>query len=95
MAAPHDGIAFATAADWEAWLDEHHGDADEAWLKIARKRRGHATVTYAEALEVALCFGWIDAVRNKLDDDLFLQRFTPRARAQHVVEDQPRRRSRR
>ena len=78
MAAPRDGIAFATAADWEAWLDEHHGDADEAWLKIARASSKHATVTHAEALEVALCFGWIDAVRNKLDDDFFLQRFTPR-----------------
>ena len=52
---------------------------DEAWLKIARKGAAHVTVTHAEALESALCFGWIDAVRNKLDDDHFLQRFTPRS----------------
>jgi uncharacterized protein YdeI (YjbR/CyaY-like superfamily) len=78
VAAPRDGIAFANAAEWEAWLGEHHGDADEAWLKIARASSKHATVTHAQALEVALCFGWIDAVRNKLDDDFFLQRFTPR-----------------
>jgi uncharacterized protein YdeI (YjbR/CyaY-like superfamily) len=76
--APAKGIAFATAADWEAWLEAHHADAAEAWLKIARKGSAHVTVTHAEALDVALCFGWIDAVRNKLDDDFFLQRFTPR-----------------
>jgi len=72
------GIEFATAAEWEAWLEEHHADETEAWLKIARKSSRHTTVTHAEALDVALCFGWIDAVRHKHDDDFFLQRFTSR-----------------
>jgi len=73
-----DGLVFATAADWEGWLEHHHADAGEAWLKIARKGSGHVTVTHAEALDVALCFGWIDGVRHKFDADHFLQRFTPR-----------------
>jgi uncharacterized protein YdeI (YjbR/CyaY-like superfamily) len=78
MAPGHGAIAFASAAEWEAWLDAHHAEADECRLKIARKSSAHATVTHAEALDVALCFGWIDAVRHRLDDDFFLQRFTPR-----------------
>jgi uncharacterized protein YdeI (YjbR/CyaY-like superfamily) len=48
------------------------------WLKIAKKGRGIETVTHAEALDVAICFGWIDAVRHAHDDDYFLQRFVPR-----------------
>ena len=79
MTAARDSLTFATAADWETWLGRHHADASEAWLRIARKGSGHVTVTHDEALDVALCFGWIDAVRHKLDDDFFLQRFTPRA----------------
>jgi uncharacterized protein YdeI (YjbR/CyaY-like superfamily) len=79
MATPARPLTFASAAEWEAWLERHHADAREAWLKIARKGSAHVTVTHAEALDSALCFGWIDAVRNKLDDDHFLQRFTPRS----------------
>ena len=71
-------IAFATQDDWAEWLDSHHGDVAGVWLKIAKAKTGIATVTYAEALEVALCYGWIDGQRNKLDDAWFLQRFTPR-----------------
>ena len=71
---------FATAADWEAWLEAEHERADEVWLKIAKKASGIESVTHAEALEVALCFGWIDGVRKSYDEDWFLQRFTPRRR---------------
>ena len=71
-------VPFATAADWEAWLDEHHADTPGVWLKIARKATGIATVTHAEALDVALCFGWIDGQRNAFDEQWFLQKFTPR-----------------
>jgi uncharacterized protein YdeI (YjbR/CyaY-like superfamily) len=71
-------LTFATPAEWEAWLERNHAEADEAWLRIARKASRHETVTHAEAVDVALCFGWIDAVRHKGDDDFFLQRFTPR-----------------
>ena len=73
--------AFATAADWEAWLEKEHERANEAWLKIAKKSSGIESVTHAEALEVALCFGWIDGIRKAYDADWFLQRFTPRRRA--------------
>jgi uncharacterized protein YdeI (YjbR/CyaY-like superfamily) len=68
----------ASRADWREWLDAHHGDTGGAWLKIAKKGRGIASVSHAEALDVAICFGWIDAVRHAHDDDYFLQRFTPR-----------------
>ena len=71
---------FATAADWEAWLEEEHERANEVWLKIAKKASGIESVTHAEALEVALCFGWIDGQRKAFDSDWFLQRFTPRRR---------------
>lgn len=71
-------LPFPTAADWEAWLDEHHATADGVWLKIARKASGVPTVTHAQALDVALCYGWIDGQRNRLDDVWFLQKFTPR-----------------
>jgi len=71
-------IAFAGDADWEAWLDEHHADADGVWVKIAKKGTGIDSVRYPEVLETALCFGWIDGRREGLDDTWFLQRFTPR-----------------
>ena len=74
-------LTFATAADWEAWLEREHERADEAWLKIAKKASGIESITHAEALEVALCFGWIDGIRKSYDNDWFLQRFTPRRRA--------------
>ncbi len=73
--------AFKTAADWEAWLQaEHEQQADGIWLKIAKKASGIESVTHAEALEVALCFGWIDGQRKAFDENWFLQRFTPRRR---------------
>jgi uncharacterized protein YdeI (YjbR/CyaY-like superfamily) len=71
-------IAFASRADWAAWLHEHHGDADGIWLKLAKKGSGIASVTQSEAVEVALCYGWIDGQAKPIDDDHWLQRFTPR-----------------
>jgi uncharacterized protein YdeI (YjbR/CyaY-like superfamily) len=73
-------IAFADADAWEAWLEVEHARADGAWLKIAKRGAGVATVTHAEALDVAICFGWIDGTRRALDETYFLQRFTPRRR---------------
>lgn len=72
-------LPFADAATWEAWL-EQHADAPGVWLKIAKKDTGIATVTYAQALDVALCFGWIDGQKRGFDATWFLQRFTPRQR---------------
>jgi uncharacterized protein YdeI (YjbR/CyaY-like superfamily) len=71
-------IPFASAAAWEAWLDENHATSPGLWLQIAKKASGIPTVTYAEAVEVALCFGWIDGQKRAYDDTFFLQRFTPR-----------------
>ncbi len=80
MTAVRDDMVFGDRGEWESWLEQHHADASECWLRIARKASKHETVTHADALEVALTYGWIDAVRRRLDDDHFLQRFTPRAR---------------
>jgi uncharacterized protein YdeI (YjbR/CyaY-like superfamily) len=73
-------VAFASRDEWDAWLAEHHGGADGVWLRIAKKASGIESVTHPEALEIALCYGWIDGQRRKLDDLYFLQRFTPRRR---------------
>lgn len=73
-------LPFASAAAFEAWLEAEHAHAAGLWLKIAKKDAGIATVTYAEALDVALCFGWIDGQKRSFDETWFLQRFTPRRR---------------
>lgn len=67
-------------AAWEAWLEAHHADRDEVWLRIAKKGSGHASVTAEEGSESALCFGWIDGRRRGLDATHFLQRYSPRRR---------------
>ncbi len=74
---------FRTAAAFERWLATHHATETELWLQIHKKASGLPTVTYAEALDVALCWGWIDGLKKTFDDTSFVQRFTPR-RAQSV-----------
>ena len=71
-------LAFATAAEFRRWLVRHHVDHPGIWLKIARKASGIPTVTYAEALDEALCVGWIDAQKKAFDETAFLQKFTRR-----------------
>ncbi len=71
-------IPFETQHAWEAWLEERHADALGIWLKIAKKETGVPSVTYAEAVESALCYGWIDGQKAAFDDRYWLQRFTPR-----------------
>jgi uncharacterized protein YdeI (YjbR/CyaY-like superfamily) len=72
-------LAFATRDELAAWLAEHHATTESGiWLRFARKGTGIPTVTYAEAVEVALCFGWIDGQAKRLDDEHYVQRFTPR-----------------
>jgi uncharacterized protein YdeI (YjbR/CyaY-like superfamily) len=71
-------IPFASAEAWEAWLEENHATSDGLWLKLARKDSGIETVSFAEALDVALSYGWIDSQANGFDDHYWLQRFTPR-----------------
>jgi len=71
-------IAFASPDAFEEWLEANHETSDGLWIKFAKKASGIETVVYAEAVEVALCFGWIDGQAASLDDDWYLQRFTPR-----------------
>lgn len=70
--------SFRTAQAFEAWLSRHHDREPELWLKIHKKGSGLPSITAAEALDVALCWGWIDAIRKGLDERSFLQRYTPR-----------------
>ena len=69
---------FRTQAAFEAWLAVNHARETEVWLKVYKKGSGVPTVTCAEALEVALCWGWIDGIRKGLDESSFLQRYSPR-----------------
>ncbi len=71
-------VSFPSPGDWEAWLESEHATSAGVWLRIARKASGTPTVSYAEAVEVALCFGWIDGQKGAGDDGAWLQRFTPR-----------------
>ena len=71
-------LAFASAAAFEAWLAEQHATSDGLWIKFARKASGIPTVVYAEAVEASLRYGWIDGQVKRLDDDHYVQRFTPR-----------------
>jgi uncharacterized protein YdeI (YjbR/CyaY-like superfamily) len=70
--------SFRTEADFERWFATNHARDTELWLRIFKKSSGVGTVTPAQALDVALCWGWIDGIRKGLDDRSFLQRYTPR-----------------
>ncbi|CAL9374215.1 YdeI/OmpD-associated family protein [Streptomyces sp. enrichment culture] len=78
---PDPVLFFATQDAWEEWLDEHHEDAAGVWFQIPRAGSGIDGVDYAHALESALCYGWIDGQKKKLDEQHWLQRFTPRRSA--------------
>ncbi|MHB9861633.1 YdeI/OmpD-associated family protein [Streptomyces sp. YIM S03343] len=76
---PEDPVlAFATQEAWETWLAENHSEVSGVWLKIPKKGSGLDGLDYAGALESALCYGWIDGQKKKLDEQHWLQRFTPR-----------------
>lgn len=70
--------AFTASKEWEKWLSTHHTKSSGVWLQIFKKDSGVKTITYDEALDVALCYGWIDGQKNKHDEDSWLQKFTPR-----------------
>jgi uncharacterized protein YdeI (YjbR/CyaY-like superfamily) len=74
----YETIAFANAAEWRSWLDGHHADTDGVWVRMYKKGIEIATVTYAEALDDALCYGWIDGQRKGFDEQSYIQKFTPR-----------------
>jgi uncharacterized protein YdeI (YjbR/CyaY-like superfamily) len=70
--------SFPSAKAWQRWLATNHASSQEIWLRIFKKHSGKPTVTYPEALQEALCYGWIDGLRKAYDDVSYLQRFTPR-----------------
>jgi len=71
-------VLFESQQEWEGWLDAHHAQPQGVWLKIAKKGAQVSSVSYADALDGALCYGWIDAQKKPYDDTFWLQKFTPR-----------------
>lgn len=71
-------LTLQTQAEWEAWLEQYGQVSTGVWLLLAKKGAAHPTVSYAEAVESALCFGWIDGQKRAQDEHYWLQRFTPR-----------------
>ena len=80
MAEERPATYVENAAAWRTWLEENHATETEVWLGYWKKNSGRANLTWSEAVEQALCFGWIDSVRQRVDDDRSRQRFTPRRR---------------
>lgn len=77
-AAPPSPRFFAGPAEFRAWLEAHHGTAAELWVGFHKKSTGRPSLTWPESVAEALCFGWIDGVRKRLDDESYVIRFTPR-----------------
>lgn len=71
-------LSFRSAAEWEKWLAKYHASSQGIWLRFFKKDSGISTATYAEALDEALCYGWIDGQKQKADETSWLQKFTPR-----------------
>jgi uncharacterized protein YdeI (YjbR/CyaY-like superfamily) len=71
-------VSFASRAEWDAWLAAEHEKSSGVWLKLAKKGSGIESVSQAEAVEAALCYGWIDGQAQSIDENYWLQRFTPR-----------------
>ena len=78
MKAEYLEVEFENTRKWRTWLDAHYDDTDDIWLRMYKKASGIKTVTYAEALDEALCYGWIDGQMKKKDDLSYIQKFTPR-----------------
>jgi uncharacterized protein YdeI (YjbR/CyaY-like superfamily) len=69
---------YATPEEWRAWLRAHHAEAREHWVGFHKRGTGRASITWPESVDQALCFGWIDGVRKRVDDERYMIRFTPR-----------------
>jgi uncharacterized protein YdeI (YjbR/CyaY-like superfamily) len=76
-------IVCKDAAEWESWLSDHYDTRPGVWVKIGKKRSGVESVTIIDALDVALCYGWIDSIRRSHDATYFLQRYSPRRAKSH------------
>jgi uncharacterized protein YdeI (YjbR/CyaY-like superfamily) len=71
-------VFFATPQEFRAWLEQNHTTATELWMGLYKKGSGRPSITWPEAVDEALCFGWIDGVRQRIDDERYMNRFTPR-----------------
>ena len=71
---------FPNWSEWEKWLKANHKNSNGVWLKIAKKNSGEKSITISDALDVALCYGWIDSQRKKFDDKYYIQRYSPRGK---------------
>jgi uncharacterized protein YdeI (YjbR/CyaY-like superfamily) len=91
-------VSFASSKEWRKWLLENHDKSNGVWLRFFKKDSGEKTVTYLEALEEALCYGWIAGQANKYDATSYIQKFTPRRpksiwskrnteKAEHLIEE--------
>ena len=78
MKPEYEIMEFTRAADWRTWLASHRTNTDGVWIRIFKKASNKPTVTYAEALDDALCYGWIDGQRKSYDEESFIQKYTPR-----------------
>lgn len=78
MAAPLISLRFRNQAAWRTWLVKHHDSSPGVWLLFYKRHTGRSTISYALALEEALCFGWIDSILKRVDDESYLRKFTPR-----------------
>lgn len=76
--AEFEHIYIKSSAEWRDWLDENHHNTDGIWLIYYKKHTGRPRVPYEEAVEEALCFGWIDSTIKRIDEDTYMQKFTPR-----------------
>jgi uncharacterized protein YdeI (YjbR/CyaY-like superfamily) len=79
-AAEQPAMTFADKAAWTEWLDRNHDTSSGVWVRIARKDAGQSSVTYDEAVEAALCYGWIDGQSKRENEVFWLQRYTPRSK---------------
>jgi uncharacterized protein YdeI (YjbR/CyaY-like superfamily) len=71
-------VRFSSAREFRAWLHKHYAEPDSIWIKLGKKGSAKPSITYAEALDEALCFGWIDSQVKKYDEESYLQKFSPR-----------------
>jgi len=78
MRIPAKPIFFSSLSGWRTWLEKHHAEFDELWVGFYRRDSGKASITWPESVDGALCFGWIDGVRKRLDEVSYTIRFTPR-----------------
>jgi uncharacterized protein YdeI (YjbR/CyaY-like superfamily) len=71
-------LPFETEQAFETWLEAHHADTPGLWVKFAKKGRGIASISFPEAVQVAMCFGWVDSKMQSVDDDYYVLRYQPR-----------------